>query len=254
MLKGAFAVVCLVVLSHCSAQVLENTSILHLRNGAKYIGVVDHRANAIVLDGGVVVKYDPLQIRRLYLPEDVIVYRNGKFHHAKGLYGLFDFGFALDGSLYSKVRFGLGLRLSKELSLGTSVSFNYNEFYTTLPASGQNFSELVVAANTTSITADARYFLNDWKVRSYLYGSLGYGFAVANEWDNLETQSGGLHAEGGVGVQFASRKKTRYFLQVGQYVQKFSGASGMNENPLEPVFDLEIWFKHVGLTAGFTFK
>ena len=234
-----------------SAQLQEGVMI-YRKGKPKLVGqiITDGR---MVNTAGDTILYDPEEVYHIRRFDGVLMYSSGRYHQTTGIYGQGELSIGLDESEHVNAAFRIGKRFTKDLSFGFGVGFHSSSHSFTIPALGLQ-EPLFFDATTTSLSLDGRYYVGDWWIRPYVMGELGYGFATSTEWDNFETSRGGLNAQYGLGAQFASRRNTRYFVEFRQYFQKFSFESVQSENPLDPYYEVDIWFKHVNMVLGLRFK
>lgn len=233
------------------AQLTEGT-IIYRSTKPRLVGTIISGTEVLNVHGDT-VKFNPQNVYYMRNFEEKLTFGDARYHPLTGYFGQWDIGLGLDASVHSHVAFKVGKRLDSRTSVGVGLGFHNSSQSIALPALG-TVGEIVFNAPTVNLSAEGRYFLNEWKRRPYVSGELGVGFAQENDWDNLRMQRGGLYAEFGVGLQFPTRKYMRYFVQLTQYVQKYSAQSVRSENPLDPSFRVNMWFRHVNLVLGLRFK
>jgi hypothetical protein len=89
--------------------------------------------------------------------------------------------------------------------------------------------------------------------RFYLTGKLGYALALGSRSFGLKSYKGGASLEGGFGLQWASRKKTKFSVEFAYYLQSSSAQFGNINSFFDPgfidqsstLFERRIFFRNV---------
>jgi hypothetical protein len=221
-----------------------NGGFIYLTDGTILVGEIVHpiAPYRIKILTGDTISIEAQLTEKIYLPEEITLFKRAKFHYNKGLIGSFLSGFSTDHR-----RFDLGLSyLFNQFEFGIGLGFQNNSF---------NFS----TANSTHFGdvfsipfygKFAYYFSNNY-FRPYVFGKIGY----SNNFKTFDVNSvsDGIMLEGGVGISFTSKTRNKFFLELAQYTTHATGTMRNNDpNGLGDIgFDL--WFNRFVLITGFTF-
>lgn len=184
-------------------------------------------------------------IRKIYrTDENVYIYKRGKFHPKRGKFSSFTIGFPIAPNPSFHVDLMVGRRLTDKYAVGFGTGIHMNDSY---------FRGLYATNHFIPVYAHGRYYLGKGRARIYAFTKLGYGIAVRLGFS--DEHSGGVMAQPGVGVVFASRKGKRYTLSLSNYIQHTKGNNtsfDLFNNPIE--FDYSLWYNRVILNFGFEFN
>ena len=227
----------------------ENAAIVHYFDGSVFIGrIVDENADQIILEitTGNEIRVNKRKIKRIYRnAENTFVYSKGRMHDIKGLFIGLDFGFSVaadEGSVH--LDFLMGTRLNERFLVGAGLGFYGNT--TTL---ADNFW---TSHQFLTLYGYGRYYLGNRRVRPFTFTKLGYG--IGGDVDFGNEHSGGIHFQPGLGLHFASKKRSTLTIMLSQYVQYTQGNNVSQDffsNPI--VFDYSIWYNRTMLTIGLDF-
>ncbi|MEO1377898.1 MAG: hypothetical protein AAFW70_27185 [Cyanobacteria bacterium J06635_10] len=143
-----------------------------------------------------------------------------RFHIYEGWFLSGQIGLASTKDRIATSQFDLvvGYRVRPRLALGASLGRHNNSTSLSVPVTTNGSPvDVLVENGFFSLTGYGKYYINDRLCRPYIYSHVGWGFALPNL--TVVNPDGGLNAQAGLGVQFAARGKTRFSLQLGQYLQ-----------------------------------
>ena len=211
----------------------------------------------------------PKHRKKIYFPENIILFNGSKFHYQKGFvfevsYGTTWIGNAFDFSTNWKFK-------DVELGLGSGLHNN------SIPITIQDI-DLTIEPSTSPHYLQAKYNLTDSYMRFYLKGVVGLiltnpfssqsssssnTFTASNNTTTTTVNNGndnemgttidkGVLFEAAIGFSFASKKKVKHYLELSQYSQKVSGihTDAFNSNVSDINFN--IWINRIQLTYGIT--
>ena len=192
--------------------------IYYTYSGSKYIGKIDNRTDQSIflsLNDGNRVEVNIHNLRSYLPPEEVMIYKKGKYHLTRGFFVNWTLGGGLSGgenSAASHNGFRAGYHVNKFWSLGGGFGIDFNEGV---------FNGVNIDTQVAPIFVYGRYYLTHSRNRFFLYSKLGYAAGID---DNLQGEAdGGLMVHGGLGVHFSSIGKTKFLLKLGAHSQHASG-------------------------------
>lgn len=227
----------------------DKTSILTTKSGMRYVGLVTEDKDALnveLLDGNTarVALHD---VKR-YLPHgDITVYEGGKYHMTRGWHTMLSQGVSFGGgpngeSNSSQFNIILGKYLQPRSTVGLGVGSEANN---------KDLGDFTINTQVLTVFGHARYDLTQNRRKLFAYGRLGYGFANVDP-ELMVDEEGGLNAGLGLGILFASTRKTKWSIMVGYSYQKASGTQNYIDafgNEASAQYDLA--FNRVYLTFAF---
>ena len=234
---------------------LNSHSIIHHRNGSVYIGKVLGSNESLIqmqlLDGNTVDI--PWGAVTKYLPAGkILLFDDGKYHVTHGKLSNIGFGFNIgdffegdDALVSTHIPYIFGFQLSPKVALGAGIAFEFNE---------ARISGFKIDTQFIPLFAYGRYYLSETKKRPFAYARIGYGFK-ADDDQFANDHSGGIQFQGGMGLQFASRKKMKMVLSLGYHLQKTNGSERFIDlfgNEIITAFDILI--RRIVFTVGFEFQ
>lgn len=230
--------------------------IIYYRDGSVFIGeiIVDYTPDVrIALITGDTITLNRSLIKRRIDGNDIIIYPKGKYHFTSGSYASFEVGFSfVDEDVTTLVCFQVEKIISEKIDLGLSFGVHSNSKILSSP---NGFVGFWLDSFTMPIVGQAKYYLNNQRIRVYGVGKLGYGFAISGGFNNSENQKGGLNLYGGLGLTFASKWNGKFFIELAQYTQKASGTIFETDFNLQPVIlDYDVWFNNVVFSYGLRYK
>ena len=196
---------------------------LHLQDGSIVNGYIieenDTQLTFTYLND--TISIDKILIKEIKNTRTSLVYDKGKYHNPKGFFASFSIGGGLipnDDTFTNQASLLVGYRFNKKWSTGIGLGYEINR----TRVEGINFF-----TNYPSLFVHNRYYLNDNKTRIFLFNRTGYGFG-AGKTDQLTGQTarrnGGFNFTNGVGAHFVSRKKLKFILSIGHYLQEATGS------------------------------
>lgn len=215
---------CLFFSVFCLAQDETDWAIASYKNGSVYIGKKIGEEKGMVQmrifsgDTITINKYVP---HRYYDSDNAHVFSNGKFFRTKNLFWTLNFGANFAGGDGDNAResahfeFLYGDRLTPRLDVALGAGSEFNQ----ASVAGFQFDTQFLA-----LFAYGRYFLTNHQKRLFVFARAGYGFSTDEPEENGSREhGGGINAKYGLGIQFASRKKSKFQISLGHYFQKTSG-------------------------------
>ncbi len=183
---------------------------------------------------------DPFITTKIYLPEEINLYGKGRYSYKKGLKGSFAIGVSPE---HSNFDFSGSYILNSKFSFGGGFGFHNNSFSIQTVSSahwGNIFSR--------TYFVNGQFFFTNRAQRIYATGKLGY--SDHRETRQLPILSDGIVLEGGVGLEFSSKNKVKYFIELSQYTSNAKGALVSNDvNALSDI-EFDIWFHRIVFTMG----
>lgn len=226
--------------------VVENGTLLKTKGGDRYVGrLIDSSPDItrLVTPSGDTTTIRTHMIKRLLHPEEVLVFRDARYHYKRGhlLNASMSFSdgfFALDVS-YNERFFN---RL--ELGVGTGLHINQFSFATTTDWHD-------VSVHSMPIYGQAKYIFKQGRKQLYAKARVGYANNY-NTW-NVYNVKDGITMDGGVGISFATKRHYKYFVELSQYYSRASGfAKNRSPNAISDI-DFDIKFYNFIFTMGMEF-
>jgi len=224
--------------------------VVYLKDGSVYKGIiVDEDGSFIYMDvlEGNRIDIAKWRIRKKLSNDNYLFHSGGKFHYTKGFFGGFSIGFSVaEENVSEHVSLLLGYRLNKRFSVAVGLG---NELSTS------NLSGFDVETSFSSYYLYGRYYPTDFKRRPFVYARAGYGSGPDEESESGR-HGGGVQAQAGVGIHFASRRRSRFILSLGYHVQNTSGQQFFLDtfgNEVLVNYD-DIWVNNFVLKFGIEFK
>ncbi len=177
---------------------------------------------------------DTIHINRKHLSRyfdasNAIVFRNGKYIQTKGSYWDLSFGFnalgildSVDQRVSTHLEVMYGKRINDNVNIGVGMGFEFNE----AKVAGFQFD-----TQFASFFAYGKYYLNRSPRRLFLFSRIGIGLASEEQQEGVTVEhSSGFNTLTGLGVHFASRKKSTFQIMLGYYTQKTDGTEFFLDN------------------------
>jgi hypothetical protein len=224
--------------------VIENGGFIHLTDGSILIGEILKTTSPyqIKILTGDTISVDAQFTSKLYLPDEIALYKKSKFHYKKGYLGSMENGFSNN---HRNFDFGFSY-LFNQYEIGIGVGFHNNSFYFST-ANSNHFGDVF----SIPLYAKGAYFLSNNYFKPYVFGKIGY----SNNFKTFDVNSvnDGVMLEGGIGISFTSKTRSKFYMELSQYTVKASGTMRNNDpNGLGDIgFDL--WFNRFIFTTGFRF-
>lgn len=187
---------------------------------------------------------------------DVITISRGRYFYKSGFHidvaGAV--GFATSNGGFANIDISLNKRLTEKISVGAGIG-NQIDFTTLQLPTGNSRSFLSISHRTVPLFIQGKYFLNKNKRRLYVHARTGYTIGRQVRWAN-DTSNNGFTAMYGVGLNKASKRGIRSFVQINQSHTYGSGTSNAWdwETGLSTEIDYSIWFNRISFTYGVEFN
>lgn len=231
------------------AQTNSDWAIASYKNGSIYLGQkLSERDGLIKLR---LPTSDTITVNRftgatIYDSNNAVVFSDGKFFLTKGYFWSTNFGFSVNRGETAHLDLLFGQHINPKLDLAIGFGSEFNESR----VAGFSFDSQVI-----TLFGYGRYYITSMKPRVFAFAKLGYGFAADESTEGIPREHfGGINAKYGLGVQFASRNKSKFQLTLGHYFQKTSGQESFLDligNEIETEFDILI--KRLVVTFGWDF-
>ena len=226
-------------------------AIVQYNDGSVFVGKIIYEAALdmkMVLTTNDTITLNKVYIKRIRRTDkNISLYNGAKFHYTKGVFYTLQFGgsFSDSGDTDTgQAEAIVGYRFNKKLAAGIGFGSSYNSTF--------SFGTWL-DANAIPVFAYGRYYPFDKKVRPFIAGKIGWAFPDQNAFGG--DHQGGLLFQPEIGVNFASRRRMRFLLTLGQQLQNIRGESlGFDPfgNRIESKYNL--WFNRTVLKIGFEWK
>ncbi len=226
-------------------------AIVHYNDGSTFIGQIVQEgllSMQMVLTTHDTITLNKVNIKRIRRTDkNIAIYSGAKFHYTKGLFYSLQFGGGAynDGdNATSQLEVIIGYRLNKKVAVGVGFGDSHNTTF-----SFGNWFDI----NSTPVFAYGRYYPFDKKVKPFVAGKMGWAFPDQNAFGG--DHRGGFLFQPEIGVNFASRRRMRFLLSIGQQLQNIRGENLNFDafgNPIESKFKL--WFNRTVFKIGFEWK
>jgi hypothetical protein len=222
----------LFIATNAFSQISPDLAIVKYKNGIYYVGEKIEEENDFVslkLNTADTIQIDKNQLAKYYDSNNAIIFPNGKYFDTSRKFWSFSFGFnalgvldSVDQRVSTHLEIMYANRLTKNLNIGFGAGFEFNE----ARVSGFQFD-----TQFTSLFVYGRYYITNKPKRIFLFSRLGFGFSSEDNVEGVSSEhSGGFNSLTGLGIHFASRKKSRFQLMIGFYTQKTNGREFFLDN------------------------
>jgi len=217
----AVLILTMVVSIDCFGQESDE-AMIYCRDGSVYRGMIvseNSKTIRIVTIENDTLSVSQANVKKVKRSGDYLFHSKGKTHDINGFFWAINIGFNAAG-MFTGEEIGsehfellFGWRFNKQWSVASGIGseFNFNQI--------GGFS---VQTNFSSFFLYGRYYFTDGRPRLFAYSRLGVGIGQSNETQTLDN-AGGIQWQGGGGVHFASRKRARFIISLGYYMQKTNG-------------------------------
>jgi len=229
----------------------KTSAIVQYNDGSVFIGQIIYEGALdlkMILTTKDTINLHKVHIKRIRRTDKNIALFNGaKFHYTKGLfYSLQLGGGGSDNAnnVTNQTEVIIGYRFNKKVATGIGFGASYN--------STISFGDWL-EANSLPVFAYGRYYPFDKKVRPFIAGRLGWAFPNQDAFGG--DHRGGVLIQPEIGVNFASRRRMRFLLSIGQQIQNIRGENLNFDpffNPVTTKFNL--WFNRTVFKIGFEWK
>lgn len=220
---------------------------IHLHDGSVFIGkVVEENFFQVIL---VATTGDTLHINKGLISKKFEKKDEPKFFYSDVFFGSIDLNHNPD---YGAAQIDLmaGYRIDERYSFGVGFGIHQDM----LTAGGLFATNRYKVAYGTA----RRYFFLKKEIRPFVFTKAGHGFAdnFTYGWEQ-NVHNGGFYSQTGIGLQFASRTKIRFFMSLSQHFQHTTGhqQSFINlpsNNPVNVAYD--VWHSNVIFKIGMEFQ
>lgn len=236
---------------------IKNGAIFHIAGGSKIQGELlnsDTAFNVKLLDNSVyTIKKN--SVNRAYLPDEIILFPDGKYNINKGIYLYSSLG--IGGIDHNSFDFYGGYMLGNGFEAGVGIGFHTNSF--SIPITNGN---AFFSVNSYPIYLSGKYFpLKKSKLRPYAKFLAGINNNSENDsfggiGSNIENLQSGPVIETGVGLLFSGRKRTRFFMELMQYNSYVKGTAFNFDPATNTSFpaDFSIWINRIVFSFGMTIE
>lgn len=239
--------------SYCQTE--PNRVLAKYKNGLTYVGELiseNGDISAIRINTMDTIHIDRTQLSRYYNSESALIFDNGKYIQTKGGFWDLSFGFnalgvldSVDQRVSTHLEVLYGRRLSDDLNIGVGLGFEFNE----ARVAGFQFD-----TQFTSLFAYGRYYLNRSSKRWFVFSRLGFGFPDEEAENTIVEHSSGFNTLNGIGLHFASRKRSTFHIALGFYTQKTDGREFFLDNIGNEIqTDFDILIKRLMFKFGWEF-
>ena len=240
-----FIPILLLFSTNAYSQTIPDLAVAKYKNGIQYVGEKtdeDENFVSLKLNTKDTIRINKIHLSKYYDSNNAIVFPNGKYFETAGNFWSFSFGFnalgfldSVDQRVSTHLEVMYGKRLTKNLNIGFGGGFEFNE----ARVSGFQFD-----TQFSSLFAYGRYYITNKPKRIFLFSRLGFGFPSEDNVEGVPSEhSGGFNSLTGLGLHFASRKKSRFQLILGFYTQKTDGREFFIDtigNEIETNYDILI--------------
>ena len=227
-------------------------AIVQYNDGSVFVGdiVFEGTLNLkMILATNDTVSLNKVNIKRIKRGDkNISLFKGAKFHYTKGFFMALQFGGMNSGDFDNEtIELTLigGYRLNKKLAVGLGIGVANNSTF--------SFGTWI-SATTTPIFAYARFYPFDKKVKPFIASSIGWGFPDRDPWAFFN-HSGGLYFQPEIGVNFASRRRMRIKLSIGQQIQHIRGTDiNFDQFFNQVTTKIDLWFNRTIFKIGLDWK
>ena len=196
---------------------------------------------------------DTITLNKVYIKrirrtdKNISLFNSAKFHYTKGFFYSLQFGggFTDEGNNgTSQADVIIGYRFNKKIAAGIGFGSSYNSTF--------SFGTWL-ETNSIPVFAYGRYYPFDKKVRPFIASKIGWALPDQNAFGG--DHQGGILFQPEIGVNFASRRRMRFLITLGQQLQNIRGENLDFDpfgNRIESKYNL--WFNRTVLKIGFEWK
>lgn len=226
-------------------------AIVQYNDGSVFIGKIVYEGTLsmkMVLSTQDTITLNKVYIKRIRRTDkNISLYDSAKFHYTKGLFYSLQFGGGVvdeGDSSVGQLEAIIGYRFNKKIAAGLGFGTSYNSTF--------SFGTWLEAA-AIPVFAYGRYYPFDQKVKPFVAGKLGWAFPDQNAFNG--DHNGGVLIQPEIGINFASRRRMRFLLSLGQQIQNIRGRELDFDpfgNRIESKFNL--WYNRTVFKIGFEWK
>ncbi|MFT7614965.1 MAG: hypothetical protein ACI9J3_003953 [Parvicellaceae bacterium] len=246
LLLGSFVLIQTISYGQKNNPPIVNGSVFFLNNGDRIRGKLIKRdldQKKVVTYAGDTVSIELSEIKKMYLPEDITLYRRKRFHYKQG--GLVNASLGVsDGAVKFHVAYVKRFSNLYDIGAGLGINENYFSFHT---SNGRHW----ISVQSMPIYALGKYYFWRHKKMWYAKGLIGYANNY-NTWSTSKMKDG-LMWEAAVGFTFKSRRIYKHYVELSQYSSYASGfARNFDANAISDI-GFEIRFYRFMFTYGIEF-
>jgi hypothetical protein len=181
--------------------------------------------------------------RKYYLPEQITLCKNGRYHYASGKIRTFSMGVSRD---HVNLDFVYGFRINRhfDIGIGTGMDHNAFSFYTV-----DDFHLVNIVG--TPLYIQGKY--NLYRKRRIIYLKAKVGMTNNSETANIVSVNNGIVMEGGIGMLFPSRLRSRFYFEFSQYTSHAKGIANVASSSILSDVEFDVWFHRFLFTVGVEF-
>jgi len=217
---------CLLILTvsvHCYGQQSKEV-LVKCRDGSVYRGKFikeDKTTLQIVNSNKDTIHLFRFTVKKVYKSGDYLIHSNGKMHDTNGFFWGINIGFNADNAFTADelrsehLEIMFGWRFNKRWTVANGIGSEFNT---------SQIGGFIVESTFASLFLYGRYYFTDNRQRLFAFSRLGIGSTIASdESQSNNNNTGGFQFQGGVGVHFSSRRKARFIISLGYYLQNTNG-------------------------------
>lgn len=238
-----FVIVSLTIGAQSKKDVIKNGGFLILTDGSIYIGEILNSSAPykIKIITGDTLTVDAKWLDKIYTPEEITLFYKSKYHYKKGFQATISGGFSSNHG-----RFDGGFSfLNNSYEIGLGLGIHNNSFYFST-ANSHHFADV----KSVPVYLKGNYYFSNNYFKPYVFGKIGYSNNFTTF--NVNSVNDGIMLEGGLGVTFTSKNRSKFFIEISQYTNHAKGTMRNNDpNGLGDI-GFNIWFYRFALTMGYT--
>ena len=172
---------------------------------------------------------------------NIQLYDNGKYHYSRGILYGFHFGGGGDEGGTSTIEIIAAYRPNQNWALGLGFGSSVNSTF--------QFGTSIDASAIPFFAYGRFYPLNKLKSRPFISTKIGWAFPDQNNFEG--DHEGGFLFHPEIGFNFASRKRVRWLISIGQQIQNIRG-EGTNFDPFGNSIrtNFNVWFNRTVFKFG----
>lgn len=246
MRNSVVLIICILILGLSEMTLAQSTTAkyktYYYQDGSVFIGRPigenDQQIELIISTG------DTLHINKALLRHQQNKVKVPKSFYNKGFFGSFNIAFSSAGQF----NFMGGYRINEKYSVGIGTGLHYYQ----LDQNG-----LFADNSFVPIYAYGRMYLTkSEKIKPFIGLAVGYSLPLTERFNfNQHEFTGGLMFQPEIGLHFAGRRKSSFYISIGQSFQNTSGSFQQTDSFFNPVFiDYKKWHSNTMLKFGIEFR
>lgn len=203
----------------------------------------DNSVKVIETIEGDTITFNLDSVRKAYLPDQIRLFSDGKFHYNDGKLNNYSLGLS---DRHVNLDYSFSWRLNYKFEIGGGIGFHYNtfEFFT---SNNAHYIDVI----SFPMFVQAKYAFTNYRKRLYLKGRVGYANNIET-W-NMASMKDGIMLEGGLGILFASKMRVRHYFELSQYTSYAKGSAELTDPDVLSDVDFAVWFNRFIFTYGIEF-